>query len=1163
MSSPAIDRLREIKTLPQLVAYLRDELDWPISSNNTEDITFDYEASELGLDKETAVKIKEIKQLRPLTGNQPWGIFFVNFEKKRLPVMVMRRILRSLVFKKRTSPGKSDRQAWHASDLLFISAYGEEHDRAITFAHFVEDEELGGLAELRVLGWDDDDTPLKYDYVAHTLHDKFRWRGPFERDPDMWRKIWRDAFELRNREVITTSKQLALSLAALAKKIRSRVRSILRYEDGFGQIRKLQTAFRKALIHDLSDDDFADMYAQTITYGLFSAAVSRPAGIRGENIVDMVPVTNPFLRDMLETFLNLSGRKGKIDFDELGIQEVTSLLNSSSTHLDAVLRDFDNRNPQEDPVIHFYELFLAEYDRKKKVQRGVFYTPKPVVSYIVRSVHELLQREFKLEDGLADTSTWGEMVRRDPGLKLPNLSDDPKQYQPLAESEPFVQILDPAVGTATFLVEVIDVIHRHLQIKWRESGFKAMPGLPATSFPRQPSDFSEYWNQYVALSLLPRLHGYELMMAPYAIAHMKVGLKLWETGYRFGANERARIYLTNSLEPPHDFSDRLAFDAPALAHEATAVNDVKRKKRFTAIVGNPPYAGISANMTETAQRLVEPYKLVDGKPLNERKLWLQDDYVKFIRIGQVTGEQARTGVLGYITNHSYLNNPTFRGMRRSLMQTFEKIRVLDLHGNANIHEVAPDRSKDENVFDIMQGVSIGLFIKRHEQSRSGEALFHHDLWGLREDKYEWLSANNHASHKWTRLVPNSPHYFFVPRNESVREEYEGGWSLPKMMPANGVGIITARDALTIDFDATSLWKRVARFSTLATEDARSEFDLGRDVQSWRVSWAQEDVRSSGPSRDLIRPVLYRPFDERVTYYTGQSSGFICRPVVENMRHMIVAPNLAIVTCRQIVSQGWRHMLTTDGLTENCLISNQSREGGYVFPVYTYPASNDSTGQLFRSTTKRFSRRPNFASKFITAMCTKIGLEFVDDREGDLAKTLGPEDIFHYAYAVFHSPEYRSRYAEFLKIDFPRLPLTGNLGLFRALAKLGRELVAVHLLESPMLDKPRTEFIGGRNPEVEKVSYSKNTVWIDKAQTVGFRGVPEEVWNFHIGGYQVCEKWLKDRKGRRLSKDDITHYHKIVIALSETIRIMSEIDKVIEKHGGWPGAFAGGTPSKKQ
>jgi hypothetical protein len=639
--NPALERLRKIKTLPQLVAYLRDELDWPISSNNTEDITFDYEASELGLDKETAVKVKEIKQLRPLTGNQPWGIFFVNFEKKNLPVMVMRRILRSLVFKKRTSPGKSDRQAWHASDLLFISAYGEEHDRAITFAHFVEDEDLGGLAELRVLGWDDDDTPLKYDYVAHTLHDKFRWRGPFQRDPDMWRKTWRDAFELRHREVITTSKQLALSLAALAKKIRSRVRSILRYEDGFGQIRKLQTAFRKALIHDLSDDDFADMYAQTITYGLFSARVSRPAGIRGDNIIDMVPVTNPFLRDMLETFLNLSGRKEKIDFDELGIQQVTALLND--TNVEAILRDFGRLARREDPVIHFYEDFLREYDADKRIKRGVFYTPQPVVSYIVRSLHELLQSEFELEHGLADTTTWGEIVRKTPGLKLANISGDPDRYQPISESEPFVQILDPAVGTATFLVEVIDVIYRHLKTKWDRGGFKEMPELPATSFPRQPTDFSEYWNQYVAFSLLPRLHGFELMMAPYAIAHMKIGLKLWETGYRFAAQERAHIYLTNSLDPPEDFSDRLAFDAPALAHEAQAVNKVKRNKRFTVVVGNPPYSGISANMRPEAQRLVDAYRMVDGEPLGEKKVWLQDDYVKFIRKAQTVLESASTG----------------------------------------------------------------------------------------------------------------------------------------------------------------------------------------------------------------------------------------------------------------------------------------------------------------------------------------------------------------------------------------------------------------------------------------------------------------------------------------------------------------------------------------
>ena len=694
------------------------------------------------------------------------GNFFVNFEKKRLPVMVMRRILHSLVFKKRTAPGKSERQAWHASDLLFISAYGEEHDRAITFAHFVEDEDLGGLAELRVLGWDDDDTPLKYDYVAHTLHNKFRWRGEFERDPDAWRTTWRNAFELRHREVITTSKQLALSLAALAKKIRSRVRSILRYEDGFGQIRKLQTAFRKALIHDLSDDDFADMYAQTITYGLFSAAVSRPAGVHGENIIDMVPVTNPFLRDMLETFLNLSGRKGKIDFDELGIQEVTSLLNSPNTQLNAVLRDFDNRNPQEDPVIHFYELFLAEYDRKKKIQRGVFYTPKPVVSYIVCSVHELLQTEFKLKDGLADTTTWGQMMRRNPDLKLPNVSDDPDRRQPLSESEPFVQILDPAVGTATFLVEVIDVIYRHLQTKWRESGFAAMPELPARSFPRQPSDFSDYWNQYVAFSLLPRLHGYELMMAPYAIAHMKIGLKLWETGYRFGANERARIYLTNSLEPAQDFSDRLAFDAPALAHEAAAVNEIKWHKRFSVVVGNPPYSNLSANLTEIPRALIEKYKFIGSERVTERNALqlernLNDDYVKFIAWSEDQLRETGLGILSMISNNVYTWSPSLRGMRAHLLGSFSCVRILDLHGASQRGPADSRFADDENVFDIEQPVAIGAFYEPLVQREA--TVGYADVAGTRTIKYQFL-----LQHVTLRSIP--PFYLLRRRVHCSRKE---------------------------------------------------------------------------------------------------------------------------------------------------------------------------------------------------------------------------------------------------------------------------------------------------------------------------------------------------------------------------------------------------------
>ncbi|HLA26903.1 MAG TPA: hypothetical protein VJZ49_03295, partial [Syntrophales bacterium] len=440
------------------------------------------------------------------------------------------------------------------------------------------------------------------------MKEKLHWPED-EKDLDGWREKWSSAFTLRHRQVITTSKDLAVRLADLARRIRRRAGQVLAVETERGPLRKLHKAFREALIHDLSEDDFADMYAQTIAYGLLAARVSRPMGIIAENVTDMVPMTNPFLREMLGTFLTIGGRKGKMDFDELGIQDVVDLLNNRDTHMEAILRDFGNRTRQEDPVIHFYELFLAEYDKKMKVKRGVFYTPQPVVSYIVRSVHELLQTEFGLPDGLADTTTWGEMAARfakhEPSLpflretslksSLPSREISPKSSLPSREGSregesvpfnipdgvspdtPFVQILDPATGTATFLVEVIDIIYKTMTAKWiREK--------------RLEPEFDRLWNEYVPKHLLPRLYGYELMMAPYAIAHMKIGLKLFETGYRFGSNERAHIYLTNALEPPSPLAEQAAANLfEALGHEAQAVNAIKSNKRFTVVIGNPPY----------------------------------------------------------------------------------------------------------------------------------------------------------------------------------------------------------------------------------------------------------------------------------------------------------------------------------------------------------------------------------------------------------------------------------------------------------------------------------------------------------------------------------------------------------------------------------------------
>jgi hypothetical protein len=1085
------DRIRQIKTFPSLVKYLRDELSWPIVADDFEDLTYDWEPEELGIDKASAAKIDEVKQLRPLADDQPWGIFFVKFEPKQLPVVALRRLLNSMVIRKRESANKSERQAWAMNDLMFISSYGDSGERHISFAHFSQPEGKNDLPILKVLGWDNSNAPLRLDWVATKLTECLAWPDD-EKDIDGWRDTWQSAFSLRHRETITTAKDLAIRLAALARAIRDRIATTLAIETDKGPLTKLMKAFQSALMHDLDAAGFADMYAQTIAYGLLSARIADPSSRTADDLTAHMK-TNPFLKELMQTFLHVGGRKGKaggpgIDFDELGVSEVVELLDDAN--MEAVVRDFGDKKRDEDPVMHFYESFLHEYNKQLKIQRGVFYTPQPVVSYIVRSVHELLQTEFGLADGLADITTWGEMLKIHPSMKLPPLTDEPGEKRTISPDEPFVQVLDPATGTATFLVEVIDVIHRTLAAKWKQQRLTE-------------AQQHAKWNEYVPKHLLPRLHAFELMMAPYAIAHMKIGLKLTETGYDFLSEERARIYLTNALEPWHRQLRLPELDA--LAHEAAAVNEIKRHKRFTVVIGNPPYSGHSSNTSEWISGLVHDYHFVDGVPLGERNpKWLQDDYVKFIRIAQQFVGQSRTGILGYITNHSYSDNPTFRGMRRLLMRSFCSLRFVDLHGNSKKKEKSPDGSHDENVFDIQQGVAI-LLAHRSLKPTGSESVFHSHIWGQRTSKYSALDKSTIKTTKLDELSPTSPHYLFIPQNTNLRFEYEPFPSITEVFPINSMGVTTGEDEKFVAFNSGALKERFN-------------------------------------DQSKVRTYAYRPFDHRALYYNPDS---LARARFEFMRHMLEHENLALVTIRRPRNEKVANFFVTNELTDKCIIS--SLDNCQILPLYILP---DAGGF-------RFSKEvvPNFPALFLKHFAEVLGVK--QSGPHGLPAGLKPEDIFHYAYAVFHSPGYRSRYAEFLKIDFPRLPLTGGLELFRSLAKIGGELTALHLMESPKLDKSITEFIGSRNPEVEKATWSNNTVWIDKAQSIGFKGVPEYVWDFHIGGYQVCEKWLKDRKGRPLSKDDVEHYQKIVVALSETIRLMAEIDKVIDKHGGWPGAFQTG------
>ena len=934
-------------------------------------------------------------------------------------------------------------------------------------------------------------------------------------------------FMFTQTPTVSSPKELATRMAALAQLIRNAIRLAFESEEGGGSLHIQMEGFRQVLLPDLTYEQFADMYAQTICYGLFAARCNEKPGttFTREHAAYDIPKTNPFLRKM---FGYIAGP----DLDERivwAVDDLSELLNRSD--MAAILHDFGKRTRQEDPVVHFYETFLAQYDPKLRELRGVYYTPEPVVSYIVRSVDQLLKRDFDLGDGLADTAT------------LKATSSD-GNYS-LATHK--LQILDPATGTGTFLYYIINHIYE---------SFKDNRGM---------------WSGYVSQHLLPRLFGFELLMAPYAVAHLKLGLQLAETGYDFKDNERLGVYLTNTLEEGFEGS-KLPF-VEWLVEEATAAGNIKHDFPVMVVLGNPPYSGHSANKGQWITKLIERYK--EGCPELKKPAqakWLSDDYVKFIRFAQWRIERTGYGILAFITNHSYLDNPTFRGMRQSLLRSFDDIYILDLHGNSKKKELTPDGTKDENVFDIQQGVAIGLFVRRRGGASAPRlATVHHaDLWGLRgtyelseqrqalqlimNGKYHWLAEHDVTNTPWEILDPQTPFFLLTTQNTQHLIEYEVGWKIPDIFRPNGdpaPGIVTTQDEFAISWTKAEAIKKVEQLLATESEDeARRLFRLCAQDQ-WQYTWAKKEL-ADGQWRHETVEVLYRPFDIRWTVFNRHVAVHRRERV---MRHMLAGQNVGITIGRagQVIDQGeWDIVFCTRNITEYNLYR---RGGNNLFPLYLYPDASKRT--LFDTelhTDAPGGRRPNFAQTFIKDFTNHLGMEFISDGKGDLQKTFGPEDIFHYMYAIFYSPTYRSRYAQFLKIDFPRLPLTSSADLFCELCALGDRLVGLHLMEQFGQATPKYPVDG--NNTIEKVEYLEprnqlelGRVYINKTQY--FNGIYPEVWEFHIGGYQVCEKWLKDRKGRRLSFDDIQHYQRIVAALAETIILVDKIDETIDEHGGWP------------
>jgi len=877
---------------------------------------------------------------------------------------------------------------------------------------------------------------------------------------------------------IKSPKKLAEMMAGKARLLSDVIGNALTSDETHNEdstLKEQMLAFKNILIHDITPKGFADVYAQTIAYGMFAARLHDPTldTFSRQEAAELIPKSNPFLR-------KLFGYIAGPDIDDRIKWIVENLAEIFlACNVEEILKNYGKTTKMEDPIIHFYETFLAEYDPKLRKAKGVWYTPAPVVNFIVRAVDDILKTEFDLPQGLADTSKTKITVNTQTPDKRSATG-----YKQMEKEVHKVQILDPATGTGTFLAEVIKHVHKK---------FKGQEGI---------------WSGYVEKHLLPRLNGFELLMASYAMAHLQLDLLLKETGFKATTNQRTRVYLTNSLEEYHPDTGTLF--ANWLSSEANEANHIKRDTPVMCVIGNPPYAVSSTNKNPWIENLIADYK----KNLNEKSYnSLSDDYVKFIRYGQHFVDKNGSGILAYISNNSFIDGIVFRQMRNNLLESFDKIYILDLHGNSKKKEVSPDGSADQNVFDIMQGVSINIFVKtgKKKKNKLGE-LLHFDLFGKREVKYKYLKNNSIQSMGWNKLKNEAPNFFFVKKDFEGAKEYETGFKVDALFPINSVGIVTSKDAILISHSKSDLTKKVEEYYEI-------------------------EVNSQ-----LIQRIDYRTFDKRYIYYDTK---IVDRARDKVMRHLL-KPNLTLIAPKQAI-RGFRHIFIGNSPCDKNYVDSAGQFGaGNSFPLYIYPDNNEQ-----KTIEDTSDRKPNLNQEIVNEIAKKLDLTFTNEKE-TTTNTFAPIDILDFIYAVLHSPTYRDKYQEFLKIEFPRVPYPKDKETFWQLVKLGSEIRQIHLLESPKVEDYITTYpkdgdnvittkVAKKDWKLFDVENGLGRIWINEEQY--FDNIPLTAWEFHIGGYQPAQKWLKDRKERTLEFDDILHYQKIIVALSETDRLMKEIDKI--------------------
>jgi predicted helicase len=884
---------------------------------------------------------------------------------------------------------------------------------------------------------------------------------------------------------VRTAVELARELAKRTRFLRDEVIAveIEQQQQGKGELYGFFETFRKYLIANLKEDEFADLFSQTITYGLFAARTRSSNGFNRKLAYDLIPKTIGILRNVFR-FVSQGDLPKNM---EVMIDDIAEVLNAADAR--NILHQYYKAGKGEDPVVHFYETFLGEYDPATREKRGVYYTPEPVVRYIVRSVHEILKTRFDLADGLANKE---------------------------------VTLLDPAAGTLTFPAEAIKLAVKEYAGKYGEGGVR----------------------QLISEHILPHFHAFELMMAPYAIGHIKISFLLEELGYNMKEDERFRLYLTNTLDM-EDLQQTHIPGLDSLSEESHEAGRVKKSEPILVIMGNPPYSANSANYNDWTEKLMKEdlngalsYYKVDGEKLKERnsKL-LQDDYVKFLRFAQWKVQTAGKGIVAMITNHGYLENVTFPGMRQSLMKTFNEIFILNLHGDSQKKEKAPDGGKDENVFDITKGTTISIFIK--ESTRGGCSIFYKDLYGLRETKYKWLDTKTFKKKDYELLKPEQPWFFYVKRNTQNIGYYSHWLSLTNIFPINSTGIKTHRDDFVISFKASDLENRIRQFKDMlfSEEFLIKAYGL-ENTTSFNIQNARTKIASDIILYEKIQQILYRPFDSRFIIY---SDDVIDRPRREVMKHLL-RENLALGIGRQGYVVGdsflWNLVIISDKILDVNLFY---RGGVNVFPLYLYKPTEPKKKRGFHGTMMLFDPEEEYGAD---GKKPNIAPKVFDMLEAAYRQKPAPEQILYYCYAVLYSPAYREKYAEFLKIDFPRIPFTADHSLFLQMAEKGEELAQLHLLKSKKLNRPLARYWGSGEDLIEKPVYNEKDQCVFINKTKHFQGITLEVWEYHIGGYQVMEKYLKDRKGRQMT--DPATYCKIATALAETIRIQQQLDELFTR-----------------